>query len=224
MVLFPHHLTCELKLDGKFTIGSAAPRDGRRRGAQHHTFLTSSQIFYTAEPNGAQNSSTLRGALANSVRQKSWRPRATSVTSDSRSPPNLFPFKFDIPQGQRGQEMPPSFSVSSVSGGPNGGAERTEDADVSYTITAVWEANNGSDRALCVHRCFPQMAVQWLTYHLSIEAPIIFQPETDFDCLDVPSKPQAWLELPLRTDRFHVPFQCAVSVCSLFGPRFVCSF
>lgn len=33
----------------------------------------------------------------------------------------------------------------------------------------------------------------------------------DFDCIDGTSKPQAWLELPLRTDRSHVPFQCAVS-------------
>lgn len=53
--------------------------------------------------------------------------------------------------------MPPSFSISSVTGNSNGGAEHAEDADVSYTITAVWEANNGSDRALCVLPYFPQM-------------------------------------------------------------------
>ncbi|KAF9787895.1 hypothetical protein BJ322DRAFT_1105935 [Thelephora terrestris] len=182
-----------ITLDGSFIIGNAAPHDGLRRGTQHHTFLTSSHIFYTAEPNGAQTSSTLREALANTVRQKPWRPRAGSVNSDNRLPPNMFPFKFDIPQGQRGQEMPPSFSVSSASGDPIDGAERAEDAEVSYVVTAVWEANNGLGRAL-------------------IEAPIIFQPETDFDCLDAPSKPQAWLELPLRTDRSHVPFQCAVTL------------
>ena len=50
-----------------------------------------------------------------------------------------------------------------------------------------------------------------LTQRSSIEAPIIFQPETDFDCIGETSRPQSWLELPLRTDRSRVPFQCAVS-------------
>lgn len=35
-------------------------------------------------------------------------------------------------------------------GYPNDGVSHAEDAEVSYTITALWEANDGSDRALCV--------------------------------------------------------------------------
>lgn len=46
--------------------------------------------------------------------------------------------------------MPPSFSIASLTGNLNDRAEHAEDAEVSYTITAEWEANNGSDRALCV--------------------------------------------------------------------------
>ena len=55
--------------------------------------------------------------------------------------------------------MPPSFNISSVTGNPDG-AEHSEDAEVSYTITAVWEANNGSGRALWVLPYFLQMIVQ----------------------------------------------------------------
>jgi hypothetical protein len=149
-VISQHRLTCNLQLDGKFFISNATPHDGRRGGTQQHTFLTSTQIFDTVEPNGTQARMTLRETLASTVRPKPWRPRAASVTSNNGFPPNMFPFKFDIPQGQRGQEMPPSFSISSVSGSPNEGAEHPEDAEVSYTVTAVWEAANGLDRALCV--------------------------------------------------------------------------
>lgn len=115
--------------------------------------------------------------------------------------------------------MPPSFHISSVTGNPNDGTEHAEDAEVSYTVTAVWEASNGPYRALSVLPYSPQMMTQQLTQRFSVEAPIILHPEADFDCLDRSSKPQAWLELPLRTDRSHVPFQCAVSVRSLSGPR-----
>lgn len=93
---------------------------------------------------------TLRETLANTVRPRPRRPRATSVTSNNGLPPNLFPFKFDIPQGQRGQEMPPSFKVSSVTKDSGDRTQHAEDAEVSYIITAIWEANDGTDRALCV--------------------------------------------------------------------------
>lgn len=104
---------------------------------------------------------TLRETLANTVRPK--RPRTNSVASNNGLPLNLFPFKFDIPQGQRGQEIPPSFRISSAMGDPNDGAPPAEDAEVSYTITALWEANDGSDRALCVLPSLLQMAPGWLT-------------------------------------------------------------
>jgi len=153
--VFLHRLTSILQLEGKFAIGHANPHNGRRRGTQQHTFFTSSQIFYSAEPNGVQTSMTLRETLANTVRPK--RPRAGSVASDNGLPPNMFPFKFDIPQGQRGQEMPPSFKISSMVGDPNDGIPHPEDAEVSYTVTALWEACDGSDRALCVFPLHPQM-------------------------------------------------------------------
>lgn len=153
----PHWLNRILQLEGKFVIGHSNPHDGRRRGTQQHTFFTSSQIFHSAEPNGTPTSMTLRETLANTVRPKPWRPRAGTVASNNGLPPNFFPFKFDIPQGQRGQEMPPSFRISSLMGDSNDGTPYAEDAEVSYTITALWETSDGSDRALCVLPSFSQM-------------------------------------------------------------------
>ena len=53
--------------------------------------------------------------------------------------------------------MPPSFSISSGVGNTSGGTAHAEEAEVSYTITALWGANDGSDQALCVLLSFPQM-------------------------------------------------------------------
>lgn len=46
----------------------------------------------------------------------------------------------------------------------------------------------------------------------SLEAPIVYQPDTDFHSVDgvIEKGPESWLEMPLRTDR-PVPFRCAVS-------------
>ena len=45
-----------------------------------------------------------------------------------------------------------------------------------------------------------------------LEAPIIYQPDTDFQSLDgLYLEPDSWLEIPLRSDR-PIPFKCAVSV------------
>jgi hypothetical protein len=56
--------------------------------------------------------------------------------------------------------MPPSFRISSVTEDPNGGVQRAEEAEVSYTVTASWEAHRGSDRALCVLLYFLSLMAQ----------------------------------------------------------------
>lgn len=49
-----------------------------------------------------------------------------------------------------------------------------------------------------------------------VEAPIALHADADFHSLDgVDSIPKSWLELPLRTDRSKIPFQCAVSPFNL---------
>lgn len=53
--------------------------------------------------------------------------------------------------------MPPSFRTSSVVGDAIDGTTHAEEAEVSYTITALWGANDGSDQALYVLPSFPWM-------------------------------------------------------------------
>lgn len=53
-----------------------------------------------------------------------------------------------------------------------------------------------------------------------LDAPLQFQPETDFQSLDGFSlEPESWLEIPLRSDR-PIPFKCAVSsqIKAIFTP------
>ena len=59
--------------------------------------------------------------------------------------------------------MPPSFRIASVVGDSPDGAAHAEEAEVSYTITALWGANDGSDQALCVLPSFPRTGARRLT-------------------------------------------------------------
>ena len=73
------------------------------------------------------------------------RPSQTSIRGALRP----YPFVFEIPRPeQSGQELPPTFS--SVASGEWGPRARpgVEHAEVSYSVTAVWEAVDGSDRVL----------------------------------------------------------------------------
>jgi len=59
--------------------------------------------------------------------------------------------------------MPPSFKISSVVGDSPDGAAYAEEAEVSYTITALWGASDGSDQALYVLPPFPRTGAWRLT-------------------------------------------------------------
>src|ERR1700722_7327424 len=61
--------------------------------------------------------------------------------------------------------------------------------------------------------CFPCNLV--LTQcGFSLDAPILFQPDTDFHSLNgISEEPDSWLEMPLKSDR-PLPFQCAVRFCN----------
>ncbi|KAL7277235.1 hypothetical protein ACG7TL_009087 [Trametes sanguinea] len=61
----------------------------------------------------------------------------------------------------------------------------------SSVAVATWEAADGSDGAM-------------------LEAPVLYQPEADFQSLDGLQK-ESWLEIPLRSDR-PLPFVCAVTL------------
>ncbi|KAH9941719.1 uncharacterized protein BXZ73DRAFT_74910 [Epithele typhae] len=164
----------------------ATPRKEKNR----HVFFTASESRPTGELDSPRSTTSLRDAFTASVRSRQRRPSQSALRGALRP----FPFSFEIPRPeQSGQELPPTFSsVASSEMGPRGrtGVER---AEVSYSVTAVWEAFDRSDRIL-------------------VEAPIIYQPEADFQSLDGHAmQGESWLEIPLKADR-PVPFSCAVTI------------
>lgn len=46
----------------------------------------------------------------------------------------------------------------------------------------------------------------------SVEAPIIYQPDPDFESFDGRAQSESWLEIPLKADR-QLPMTCCVSLC-----------
>jgi hypothetical protein len=89
------------------------------------------------------------------------RPSVSSVHSakdgvkEGSTTGRCFPFSFDMPLGrQSGQEMPPTFSTSSLVMTGTRGRSFVEKAEVTYKVTALWEPSDGyENRAQQVFRC-----------------------------------------------------------------------
>ncbi|EGN92882.1 hypothetical protein SERLA73DRAFT_98668 [Serpula lacrymans var. lacrymans S7.3] len=160
----------------------------QKNGKHRHVFLSSLAVVPMSPPPDNSPRGALREAFA--VRK---RPSVNNLNAASRS----CEFSFEIPRGSRpGEDMPPTFSASTLVEHVQRKRAFVEKAEVSYRVTAVWEATDGSE-----NRTF-------------LEAPILFQPDTDFQSLDgLSMDPECWLEMPLKADR-PIPFQCALTLPS----------
>ena len=111
---------------------------------KYDVFFTVMETRPTGELDSPRSTTSLRDAFTVRGRRER-RPSQTGVRGALRP----FPFAFEIPRSeQSGQELPPTFSsVATGECGPRGraGVERSE---VSYSVTALWEAVDGSDRLL----------------------------------------------------------------------------
>ena len=147
-----------IQLQGSFlfTSPNVDPSDGWQDYADNlreekgrHVFFNVSVTRSTGEmdsPRSASSVTSLRDAFTASVRgRRERRPSAPGVRGALRP----FAFSFEIPRPeQSGQELPPTFtSVVAGECGSRGrmGVERSE---VSYSVTAIWEAIDGSDRVV----------------------------------------------------------------------------
>lgn len=122
--------------------------ENSRSAKNRHVFFTSVDYRPTGELDSPRSTTSLREAFTASVRvgrRPERRPSQTNIRGALRP----YPFVFEIPRAeQTGQELPPSFStVATGECGPRGRAA-VERAEVSYSVTAVWEAADGSDRVL----------------------------------------------------------------------------
>ncbi|PCH35381.1 hypothetical protein WOLCODRAFT_139875 [Wolfiporia cocos MD-104 SS10] len=193
----PGRLT--ITMEGSFvyisppTDHSGMPAKAGPSSMHRHTFLRESKALpVEGAVTPKRSSSSLREAIA-SVRPRNRTERRPSQTNIS-GPLRLFPFSFDAPlPNRREEELPPTFC--SVTEGLSGVRVRAavERFEVAYKLIATWESTAGDDQR-------------------GVEAPIIFEPECDFESFDGRSmEHEAWVEMPLHPDR-PVPFKCAVAL------------
>ncbi|KIP07307.1 hypothetical protein PHLGIDRAFT_19214 [Phlebiopsis gigantea 11061_1 CR5-6] len=179
------YLSPDVLEDADETSAGRASRDKYR-----HLFFASTVSFQTGDGGSPRASMSLREAITNSVRSKrTVSPPETPVTAR----PHL-PFSFEIPRpGRQGEELPPTCCNVSLGVVGVRGRSCVERAEVEYKIVTVWEGVDSDDRA-------------------RLDAPIIYQPDTDFQSLDgLYLEPESWLEIPLRSDR-PIPFKCAITL------------
>jgi len=174
---------------------------GENRGNSPHVFFSSTNVIPVGTSSDSMNPRTpafIREAFLTHARK---RPSISSMSSvkdairdgSSRS----FPFVFDMPLGrQAGQEMPPTFSTSTLVTTGTRGRAFVEKAGVSYKVTALWEPSDGyENRAL-------------------LEVPVLYQPDNDFQSLDATiAQPEFWLEMPLSSE-ISIPFNCGITLPS----------
>ncbi|KAF8843916.1 hypothetical protein BDN67DRAFT_88951 [Paxillus ammoniavirescens] len=154
-------------------------------GKHRHTFLSSSTVIPISPTPDSR--SAIRGAF--SVRK---RPSTSNLNSPAR---RSYEFTFNIPRGSRpGEDMPPTSTSMTLIENAQGRWSYVEKVEIAYRVIAVWEASDGSEN------------------QTKLEAPILFQPDADFQPLDGPAiEPDSWLEMPLKSER-PIPFNCAVTL------------
>ncbi|KLO19399.1 hypothetical protein SCHPADRAFT_865315 [Schizopora paradoxa] len=160
--------------------------------------VRSMEFGFGRDRSSSSASSSSSSCSSGSSSTVSW-TSASSVDS-SASAAKTFNFSFELPRSDRaGDELPPTFSSSNIVSAGVRGRVYAENADVRYRISAVWEALDGSGA------------------QARLEAPILFQPDADFQSLDGLSvPPDSWSETPLSTvdGISNVPIECAVTMPS----------
>lgn len=124
-------------------------------GKRKHIFYNATTVIpVSAADANSRTSAFFREAFSGNIRK-----RAGSITSlrnfnedapPKEGPSRCFPFTFDLPLGhQSGQELPPTFSTSTLISSGARGRAFAEKAEVNYKVTAVWEPSDGyENRAL----------------------------------------------------------------------------
>ncbi|KII87629.1 hypothetical protein PLICRDRAFT_642508 [Plicaturopsis crispa FD-325 SS-3] len=193
-----------VSIEGTFSYTPEASSSGERRHVssprmQRHTFFSSATVIPITPADSGTTMSSLRESLQR-VRRPSLtkKPSLQSLKSAAPSPqsPRFYSFGFDLPRSyKKGEELPPTFS-SKACAESDRGRPIVDSTEIEYKVTALWEASDGAENRGI------------------LEAPILIQTDPDFQSLDASSqKPEAWLEMPLKSDR-PIPFKCAITLPS----------
>ncbi|KAH9833259.1 uncharacterized protein C8Q71DRAFT_798337 [Rhodofomes roseus] len=167
-------------------------------GMHRHVFVMSSMVVPVEQPQLARqrSNSSLRDAITATVSPR--KPKRQPSQSSANGVLRPYPFTLEIPPpAQLSEELPPTFSAV-VEGlvGPRG-RTYVERSEIAYKLVATWEGDPTSAGA---------------DLKTSVEAPIIFEPDRDFESLDGRTGDKdAWLEVVLHPER-PLPFTCAVAI------------
>ncbi|KAI0066841.1 hypothetical protein BV25DRAFT_1819957 [Artomyces pyxidatus] len=208
-----------VSFEGSFVYVSTSAQTQQRgistesSGQFKHVFFSETTVLSTPPSDTGSPLSTIKDAFVTGA----WRSDAktgtvgqqlkTKLSKRSLQSPELpraFPFSFSIPQkGRVGEELPPTFSSSTVLEGGSRGRASSEHTEVTYRVVALWEPTDDVDGKDI------------------LEVPVLFQPDTEFLSLEgLAVEPESWLEIPLRSDR-SIPCQSAVTLPSPCDfPRF----
>ncbi|KAH8084368.1 hypothetical protein BXZ70DRAFT_1012051 [Cristinia sonorae] len=190
----PGRLT--VTMEGAFLFISPTERMQDDIRKHRHLFFSSTLTFSTGE-SSSPRSSTLREAITAVRKSRNRRPSMAEGSSQSHHavpPSQAFPFSFEIPRPPHPEEeFPPTFSTLSMGEIDVRGRTGVERAQVDYLVIAQWEGPDPDER-------------------VRVNATILYEPDSDFLSLDaINAEPNAWLEIPLRSDR-PVPFKCAITL------------
>ncbi|EPS95123.1 hypothetical protein FOMPIDRAFT_1133019 [Fomitopsis schrenkii] len=169
-------------------------------GMHRHVFFVSSMVIPVERPQvrKRRSSSSIRDAISATVSgSPKLRRQPTQANNNMQGVLRPFPFTLEMPQpGRSGEELPPTFSaVVEGLAGPRGRAY-VERSEITYKLIATWESDASGDDLKTVH----------------VEAPIIFEPDHNFESLDGRALDKdAWLEVRLHPER-RIPFTCAVAL------------
>ncbi|EED77397.1 predicted protein, partial [Postia placenta Mad-698-R] len=129
-----------------------------------HAFLSTTQALPIDKTLGPRRSSSrLREAIAATTRpRRERRPSQTSISGILRP----FPFSIEVPPSARpGAELPQTFCAAADGLAGTRARAFVERSEIMYKLIATWETDDGTDE-------------------MSVGAPIILEPDPEFESLD----------------------------------------
>lgn len=150
--IFPALTDCNRQIEGTFLYIS--PQEAEEEDMsqdpnnRRHVFFQSTTVIpVESDITSARTPTFLRDAFSTHYQKKPSISSLRSVkNSVKESLPPRFPFSFEVPLGrQPGQELPPTFSASTLVRSGTRGRIFVEKTEIAYKVTALWEPNDEYD-------------------------------------------------------------------------------
>ncbi|EAU89283.2 hypothetical protein CC1G_03548 [Coprinopsis cinerea okayama7 len=179
----PGHQTGKLALTVEGSIIYPMQSDSPYSEIRRHVFYSHSHVISVASEESS------RFAFRDAFMKR--RPSSSNLNFKPGSIERSFPFHFPLSQGSHPkQELPSTFTSQW-----DGERPLVMTSEVSYKMIVTWEPDSLSDQPS------------------QLEIPFILQQDAEFHSLDSNSTEDAWLEIPLLTER-PMPVRLAIALPS----------